>query len=98
MAAAMVYGWGFAPARPANTSLASLRKDYQADYVLMVAESYPNPADTAAAVALIKQLDPGDPLKAVDQALLAAQSLGYSQSDLRSMVNLELRVKQYGGE
>mgnify|MGYP001191718974 CR=1 FL=1 len=98
LAAALVYGWGFSPAEPRNTSLASLRKDYQADYVLMVAEAYPNVEDTGKAIDLLKQLNSQDPVKAVDQALLTAQSLGYSESDLRTIVNLELRVKQFGGE
>ena len=98
LAAALVYGWGFAPAEPKNTPLSSLRSDYQADYVLMVAEAYPAQGDTASAVALLKELNTDDPLKAVDQALLTAQSLGYSEADLRQMADLEIRVKQYGGE
>lgn len=98
LAAALVYGWGFAPAEPKNTSLASLRSDYQADYVLMVAEAYPETGDTASAVALLKELNANDPLKAVDQALLTAQALGYSDADMHQMAALEIRVKQFGGE
>lgn len=98
LAAALVYGWGFAPSEPKNTTLSSLRKDYQADYVLMVAEAYPNLEDTGAAIDLLKQLNEQSPVKAVDQALLTAQSLGYGDSDLRAIMNLELRVKQFGGE
>ena len=96
--AALVYGWVIAPLQPKNTALSSLRLDYQADYVLMVAESYPELTDVPAALDTLKQLNAKEPIKAVDQALLTAQSLGYSDADMRLMVNLELRIKQFGGE
>jgi hypothetical protein len=97
LAAALVYGWVIAPPQPKNTTLASLRLDYQADYVLMVAESYPELTDVPAALDALKQLNAREPIKAVDQALLTAQSLGYSDADMHLMVNLELRIKQFGG-
>jgi len=97
LAAALFYGWFIHPAAPANTSLASLRSDYQADYVLMVAESYPQPQDVPYAIEVLRQLNPTDPIKAVDQALLTAQQLGYKDADLHLMANLEIRVRQYGG-
>lgn len=95
LTAALVFGWGFSPSEPKNTTLSSLREDYQTDYVLMVAESYPDDADTAAAIEMLKQLDTNDPVKAVDKAMLEAQTLGYSEAEMRSIVDLELRVKQY---
>jgi hypothetical protein len=97
LAAALVYGWVIAPAGPKNTALASLRADYKADYVLMVAEAYPNQSDTLAAIEMLRQLNQNDPLKAVDQALVMAQQLNYTQTDLKQMVDLELRVRQYAG-
>jgi hypothetical protein len=97
LTAALIYGWFIAPAGPKNTTLASLRTDYQADYVLMVAEAYPNESDTLAAIEMLRKLNQGDPLKAADQALVMAQQLNYSQSDLKTMVDLELRVRQYAG-
>jgi hypothetical protein len=98
LSAALVYGWVIAPPQPQNTTLSSLRLDYQADYVLMVGEAYPQQADVPAALELLGQLDAKQPIKAVDQALLTGQTLGYSDADMHLLVNLELRIKQYGGE
>lgn len=98
LSAALVYGWLVAPRQPAATSLASLRSDYQTDYVLMVAEAYPQQADLPAAVEMLRQLNASDPNKAVDQALVTAQELGYSNGDLHLLADLELRLRQYGGK
>lgn len=97
LAAALVYGWMIQPAQPANTTLDSMRPDYQADYVLMVAESYPQQADLPFAIEMLRQLNQNDPVQAVDQALLTAQQLGYSDADMHLLAGLELRVRQYGG-
>lgn len=97
MTAALLYGWFIHPAAPASTTLASLRSDYQADYVLMVAESYPQSEDIPYAIEMLRYLNQSDPLRAVDQALLTAQQLGYSDANLHLMASLEIRMRQYGG-
>ncbi|MHC1740209.1 MAG: hypothetical protein AB9897_03750 [Anaerolineaceae bacterium] len=97
LSAALIYGWMIAPAQPANTSLASLRSDYKTDYVLMVAEAYPQVADTPFAIEMLRHLNQSDPLKAVDEALVSAQQFGYSQSDMRLLADLDIRVRQIGG-
>ena len=97
LSAALVYGWMVRPAQPVNTSLPSLRSDYKTDYVLMVAESYPKTEQLPYAVEALRQLNQANPLKAVDQALLDAQKLGYSDTDLHTIANLEIRVRAYGG-
>lgn len=93
IAAGLVYGWVLHPARVSNTTLDSMRSDYKADYVLMVAESYQTSADLDQAKQLLDAIQPGEPLQAVQQALITAQSLGYSISDLKVMALLETALK-----
>lgn len=88
----LLYGWMVRPPDVKNSTLNSLRNDYQADYVLMVAKAYPEPGDLAVAIDQLKQLNSTNPLRAVQQALLTAQQLGYSDSDLRALAALEMRI------
>jgi hypothetical protein len=97
LAAGLFYGWLVNPGQVRNTTLSSLRSDYQADYVLMVAEAYPLQEDTAEAIILLQQLDKKDPVVVVQKALITAQQLGYSQIDLQSMADLEKRLVEGGG-
>jgi hypothetical protein len=75
----------------------SLRSDYKADYVLMVARAYPEIQDTSLALEKLEELDPQNPLRAVQSALLAAQQLGYSDADLRALAGLETRINGISG-
>lgn len=93
LAAGLVYGWVIRPAGVSNTTLDSLRYDYKADYVLMVAETYNTSANLDQAKQDLDQIETGDPLKAVQAALVTAQSLGYPHSDLQMMAQLELALK-----
>ncbi len=95
--AGLLYGWLVNPPEPKNTELSSLRSDFKADYVLMVAIAYPDLNDTGLAVEKLKELDPQNPLRAVQSALLTAQQLGYSDSDLRALAGLETRIKGISG-
>jgi len=89
IAAGIVYGWVINPGEVVNASLDSLRKDYKADYVLMVAEIYASDGNTADAVKTLKSLNPSNPLAAVQEGLLTAQQMGYSITELRFMADLE---------
>jgi hypothetical protein len=97
LGAGLFFGWAVHPAGAVNTTLDSMRSDYQADFVLMVAKAYPAQADLPEAVKLLQQLDAKNPLQAVQRGLLAAQQLGYSEVDLRSIADLEMRLTQSGG-
>lgn len=91
--AGLVYGWVFQPARIANTTLDSLRADYKADYVLMVAENYQAFRDFSSAREDLEKISPGNPLEGVQSALIKAQQLGYSMSDLALIADLETALK-----
>lgn len=98
MAAGLIYGWLIEPADAANTSLASLRGDYKADYVLMVAENYAVQGDAVNAIYQLKSIDPADPLFAVQDALATAQNLGYSNTELQLMAELEKALTRFNIE
>lgn len=71
----LAYAWYIQPARPANTTLASLRADYQADYVQWVAYAYAVEGDVARAKARLAALGDADATPrviALAQQLLAA--------------------------
>jgi uncharacterized protein YegP (UPF0339 family) len=72
-----------------NTTLASLRADYKADYVLMVSEEYSTTLDLQNANELLKKVSPGEPIRAVREALIFGQQFGYSDVEMRSLANLE---------
>ena len=97
LAVGLFFGWLVDPPRAKNTVISSLRADYQADYVLMVAWAYPETADIPAAIEQLKELDANDPLRAVRNAFVTAQQLGYSQIDLQSIADLGLRLEAWLG-
>lgn len=95
--AGLLYGWLIHPLAASNTDLNSLRSDYKTDYVLMVARAYPATQDNSGALEKLKALDSGNPLGAVQSALLMAQQLGYSDADLRALAGLEMRIAGTAG-
>jgi hypothetical protein len=97
LAAGLFYGWVINPGPVKNGTISSLRADFQTDYVLMVAEAYPNETDTAAAVTLLQQVNTKDPRQIVQNALLTAQQLGYSEADLQSLKGLQARLMNWEG-
>jgi hypothetical protein len=66
-----------------------LRGDYQADYVLMVAEKFSTDQDVLTATALLRDISPSDPGVSVKQALILGKQLGYSDRELQLITLLE---------
>ena len=93
LTAGLVYGWVLHPAPVGNTTLASLRDDYKADYVLMVAETYHTSGDLAQARDDLDYIRPGEALIAVQSALLTGQQLGYPASEMQLIAQLETALK-----
>ena len=86
----LAFGWLLIPAAPRNTTLDSLRSDYQADYVLMVAENFAVDRDSSAAtVALQKISNSNPPVVTVKQAIIMGQQLGYSEREQQQLLDLE---------
>lgn len=95
VAAGLVYGWVIDPADASNTSLSSLRDDFKADYVLMVAENYATSGDAVEAIMQLKSIDASDPLSPVRAAMVTAQKLGYANTELQFMADLENALTRY---
>jgi hypothetical protein len=89
LALGLAYGWYLKPPAAKNTSLQSLRSDYQADYVLMVAEKYSVDGDGLTAAALLRDISPDDPAVSIHQALILGEQLHYSDRELQEISALQ---------
>jgi hypothetical protein len=82
IALGLIYGWVISPVRYVETSPDTLRVDYKADYVLMVAEAYQDEKDLAAALRRLALLGEAPPVEMVYQAVQFAGQYGYNDADL----------------
>lgn len=84
----LLYGWVVSPVQFYDTTPATLRIDYQADYVLMVAEAYARDDDAMLAVERLYFLGAASPQEVVQQAIVYAAQVGYAPEDLALMREL----------
>lgn len=87
--AGLLIGWLLIKTPIKNASLDSLRGDYQADYVLMVAEKFAADQDVLTATALLRDISPSDPAASIKAALILGQQLGYSERELQLITLLQ---------
>ncbi len=87
-AVGLFYGWVINPVRYVDTTPDTLRIDYKSDYVLMVAEAYSAEGDLALAARRLALLGATHPAEITRQALLFAESQGYTDADVALMRNL----------
>lgn len=87
IALGLLYGWVVSPVELVETSPATLRIDFKADYVLMVAEIYASDKQAEQAVCRLALLG-GDPRQHVQQALVFASEEYYQSDDLELMKEL----------
>lgn len=85
LSAGLLYGWKISPVEYTNTVPATMRVDYRADYVLMVAEIYHSEGDLTKALGRLAMLGSPSPQDTVHQALLFAEAHGYNDADLSQM-------------
>lgn len=88
IAAGLALGWLVLPASPAGSPPSSLRSDYKADYVLMVAEAYSADQNLEQAGLQLAALGGSSPAAAANQAVVWASQHGYAAGDLRKMAGL----------
>lgn len=81
-------GWVRTPVTIDTTSLSALRADYKTDYILMIAEIYASDNNLNQAVASFSDLGDQTPLRYVQQAIIDAEKLGFSQQDLQMLADL----------
>ena len=88
IALGLLYGWLIDPVDFVDTTPNTLRADYQADYVLMVAEIYSADRDAQAAVIRLTYLGDPSPVNSVENAMIFAVDAGYAPEDLRMLRDL----------
>jgi hypothetical protein len=81
IAAGLYYGWQINPVKYVETTPATLRIDYQTDYVLMVAEAYQAEGDLDLAARRLAVLGETPPAEIVRQAMIYAAQVLWADSD-----------------
>jgi hypothetical protein len=95
VAAGLVYGWVIAPVEFIDTTPETLRADFRADYVLMVAESYYVDKDTGLAAHRLAIIGSQTPADVVKQALQTGREAGYAPNDLILLEGLFTAMQSY---
>ena len=81
MAGGLYYGWNINPVKYVETTPATLRIDYQTDYILMVAEAYQTEGDLDLAARRLAVLGETPPAEIVRQAMIYAAQVMWADSD-----------------
>lgn len=81
VAAGLYYGWELNPVEYVETTPATLRIDFQTDYVLMVAEAYQGEGDLDLAARRLAVLGETPPAEIVRQAMIYAAQIAYADAD-----------------
>lgn len=88
LAAGLFYGWQVNPVQFEGMSPDTLRGDYKADVVLMIAELYQADGDSGEALARLAFLGDQTPTSVVKEAVVFAEEHDYSAEDLALMRGL----------
>jgi hypothetical protein len=98
IAGGLVYAWFLNPVQYVDTAPQSLRDDYKADYVLMVAELYQEEQDLELARARLSFLGTLPAQQITSQGILSAQKYDYALADLEVMNRLLQALHASPGE
>lgn len=95
----LFYGRVVSPVKLVDTNPASLRDDYKADYVLMVAEVFSMNGEPNFAVCQLAKLG-GSPAEAIEGVTIFAVQNGYTPEDLVLINHLYemLKIVEVDGE
>jgi hypothetical protein len=89
----LLYGWIIRPVEYVDTAPASLREDYRADYVLMIAEAYAGESDLELARIRLASLGPQPPINFVVEAIDYGVNNAYTQNDLQTLNRLAVDLR-----
>jgi hypothetical protein len=95
IALGLVYGWVIAPVQYTDITPNILRKDYRADYVLMVAEAHQNQPDPETAARRLAILGSESPAQIVTSALDYATNNGFTQNEISLLQDLLTAMQTY---
>jgi hypothetical protein len=94
IALGLLYGWLIQPVHYVDTAPASLRADYQTDYVLMVAQAYSAGQDLQTAQVRLASLGPEPAADHVTRALTYAVDHDFSRYDLDTLNQLAIALRE----
>lgn len=84
----LLYGWVINPVQYVDLTPDTLRADYRADYVLMVAEAYRNERDAELAARRLAIFGSQPPAEIAAPALQFGRENGFSQTELTLLEDL----------
>jgi hypothetical protein len=91
----LFYGWVIEPVEFVDTTPETLRADYRADYVLMIAEAYHTEKDAELAARRLAVFGSQPPADIVNQALQTGRETGYAPNDLILLEELFSAMQAY---
>jgi hypothetical protein len=97
IALGLTYGWVLDPVDYFDLTPDTLRADYKADYVLMVAEAYRADPDPALAARQLAVFGSGSPSSIAAQGLDYARLNGFDDSDIALMQDLVTAMQAWSG-
>ena len=93
----IAYGWYVAPVDYFDTTPDTLRADYQADYVLMTAESYRAEQDPGLAARRLAIFGTKSPSAIAANGLAYARANGFSDSEIVLIQELVTALQAWSG-
>jgi hypothetical protein len=82
LVAGLYYGWELSPVDFGAGGIETLREDFKADYVLMVAEAYRSEQNIEEAMAALRLFPDSNPLHLVDAAITFAVEQDFNPQDI----------------
>ncbi len=92
IALGLYYTWIISPVKFVDATFYDLRQDYKADYVLMTAEIFSKDPVLFQTILRLDRLMSESPEQAVDDAIKIAESLGYAETDLNLLYQLNAAI------
>ena len=89
----LLYGWIIRPIEYVDTAPASLRQDYRADFVLMIAEAYSLEGDLELARERLASLGSQPPIDYVITAIDFGVEAEFTQNDLQTLNQLAVDLR-----
>jgi hypothetical protein len=93
----LAYGWLVDPVEYYDLTPDTLRADYKADYVLMVAEAYRVEQDPGLAARRLAVFGSQSPSSIAENGLAYAQSNGFADSDIALLQELFTAMQAWSG-
>jgi hypothetical protein len=91
----LLYGWVLNPVQFVDLAPETLRADYRADYVLMVAEAYQSEKDTDLAARRLAIFGGDAPADIAASALPYGQENGFSASEIAALEDLVAALRAW---